>query len=781
MTALMPGRSLAYRLGVSVLALLGAASAAAAQQMADRYRTAERMLSWHAEDLIVGDEVDANWLDGSRFWYRSERPNGAFEFLLVDPAQNTRAPVFDNARLAAAMSLANDTSYDPVKLPFDTFEFVDGQQVIAFQASERRFRCNVNAYRCTVGDTLPDQTPFVVSPDSAWQAFVHEHNVYIRPFEGGDSIQLTTDGAEYWSYGLGAPRPRDLVQGEPRRPEIRWSPDSRLVAVVRADERNVGRMHLVSSTHQRPKHYAYPYALPGDTILPRETIHVIDVQTQGKVVVDVNGADAALEITQPSPVRIQLDGARDSLWSADSGELHFTTLTRGSKRARLLEANAATGAVRVLTGDSSDTFVELGQRGPDNWHVTDDGEDVIWWSERDGWAHLYRYDGSGNLTNRITEGPWTVAELLYVDEASDRIYFTARGREPDRLLYYRHLYRVGFDGSGLTLLTPEDADHEIDFSPSGEFFIDTYSRIEQPPVTVLRAAEDGRVIRTLEQADVSALQAIGWQPAEVFKVKARDGVTDIYGVMYKPTDFDPTKTYPIIDHIYPGPQIGSVGSWEFKGGGEEFSLAQLGFIVIEIDHMGTPFRSKAFHDFYYGNMGDNGIPDHMAALKQLAARHAFLDLDRVGIYGHSGGGFASTDAILRYPDFFDVAVSSSGNHDNRSYGNYWGEKYQGLLVRDTVAETTNYRNQVNALLAENLEGDLLLMHGDLDDNVHPAMTIQLVDALIEANEDFDLIIAPDRFHGLGEPYFIRRRWDYFVERLLGESPPENYEITRPEN
>lgn len=374
---------------------------------------------------------------------------------------------------------------------------------------------------------------------------------------------------------------------------------------------------------------------------------------------------------------------------------------------------------------------------------------------------------------------WAAGDVLYVDQARKQIYFTGRGREEGRLIYYAHLYKVGFDGSGLTLLTPEDANHRISFSPSGRFFVDTYSRIEQPPVTVVRRASDGRVVMKLEEADISRLEEIGWKPGEVFTVKARDGVTDLYGVIWFPSNLDPSKKYPVVEYIYPGPQVGSVGQWAFTTGGEHRAMAELGFIVVQLDHMGTPLRSKAFHDNYYGNFIDNGLPDHIAALKQLGARYPFMDLDRVGIWGHSGGGFASTDAVLRFPEFYKVAVSGAGNHDNRSYNIYWAEKYQGFLQRDSVRKTDNFEASANKTYAKNLQGKLLLMHGDMDDNVHPAMTIQLVDELIKANKDFDLIIAPDRAHGLNEPYFIRRRWDYFVRHLMGVEPPTNYEIKRP--
>ena len=758
---------------VATLVALTSTRPLPAQTQVD-YRRAEQMLSWHASPLVTGDSVSPNWLPNqNRFWYRNKTASGA-AFVLIDPVRNTRRLVFDNARLAAAMSLANDTSYDPVKLPFRTFDFVENERAIEFKASKKLFRCALATYSCTVGDTLPDDRPFVVSPDSMWEAFSYEYNLYIRPREGGDSVQLTTDGEMYWSYGLTAPRPRHLLKDDspPRTPRLRWSPDSKQIAVPRIDERNVEHMHYISYTGQRTRHFSQPYALPGDSVIPLPAVHVVNIDTKSNVKIELPA----------TAVRISLAGTpRDSVWSSESGKLNFVWYTRGSKSLYLIEADAATGATRVLAKDSAATFVELSPRDPPSWYVSDNGNDVIWWSERDGWAHLYLFDGNGNLKNQITRGAWTVGAVQHVDEGARQIYFTARGREPDRLLYYAHLYRVKFDGSELTLLTPEDAHHRVEFSPNGRHFVDTYSSIETPPVTALRSARDGRVIRRLEEADVSRLEAIGWSPGDVFTVKARDGITDLYGVMYKPSNFDPAKQYPVLDYIYPGPQVGSVRRWWWTTGGEQRATAELGFIVVAVDHLGTPFRSKAFHDNYYGNFGDNGIPDHITALKQLAVRHPYIDLDRVGIWGHSGGGFASTDAILRYPDFYKVAVSGAGNHDNRSYNIYWAEKYQGLLKRDTLRNSDNFEASANQSLVSNLRGKLLLMHGDMDDNVHMAMTIQVVNQLIKANKDFDLIIAPDRAHSLNEPYFIRRRWDYFVRHLLGAEPPQGYEIVKPEN
>lgn len=783
------------------VALCGAAIPLVTLHAQVTYTRAERFLPWNTSPLVAGDSVRVQWLlDGNRFWYRNKTAAGA-EFVIVDPVRNTRSLLFDNARLAAAMSVANDTSYDPKRLPFRTFRFTDdekNEREIEFTSAKRRFVCDISSYHCTVRDTTRSEVPFVRSPDKKTEAFVHKFNVYVRPRGGGDSTQLTTDGEQYWSYGLTEPRPSDLQRPQPRRPTIRWSPDGKKLVVSRSDERKVAHMPYISYTPQRPKAYSQPYALPGDTIVPLPGFHIIDIATKTNLAVTLS----------PRPNQLSVSGsARDSVWSANSDKVYVTWFTRGSKSAYLGVVDARTGASRVIARDSTKTYVEIAPpTDPPSWYVTRNDDDLFWWSERDGWAHLYRMDAtavtvvaqagaqatngaktgsavsafrSGAVKSQITSGAWNVGAIDHVDETARQIYFTARGREDGRLPYYAQLYRVGYDGTGLTRLTPEDGHHEIQFSPSGKYFIDTYSRIEQPPVSVLRAVPDARIVRKLEEADVSRLQGIGWKPGQVFSVKARDGVTDLYGVIYLPAKLDSTKRYPIIDHIYPGPQVGSVGTWSFKSGGEPFALAELGFVVIQLDHLGTPGRSKAFHDNYYGNFGDNGLPDHVAAIKQLAARYKFIDLDRVGIFGHSGGGFASTDAILRYPDFFKVAVSGAGNHDNRSYNIYWSEKYQGLMQRDTLRKTDNFDGSANKTMAKNLRGHLLLMHGDMDDNVHPAMTIQVVDELIKANKTFDLIIAPNRNHALNEPYFIRRRWDYFVQHLLGETPPVNYEIVRP--
>jgi len=803
--------SAALLVGALVALPLRTVTAQNTSAMQANYTRAEQMLNWNTTQLIYGDSVRPQWLlDGNRFWYRNKTANGP-EYVVVDPTRNTKSLLFENTRLAAAMSVANDTSYDPSRLPFRTFRFTaDGknEREIEFTANKKRFLCDIIIYSCAVRDTLASEVPYVLSPDKKWEAFVRSYNVYVRPRGGGDSTQLTTDGVQYWSYGLAEPRPSELQRPQPRRPQLRWAPDSRKLVVYRADERRVAHMPYISYTPQRPKAYSQPYALPGDTIIPVPGFHILDREAKSNV---------AVKLT-PTPVQLSINGsARDSTWSPGSDKVYVTWFTRGSKSAYFAAVDASTGAMKTIARDSSKTYVEISPPSggdPVSWYVTRDGKDAFWWSERDGWSHLYRMDAdggaaavalagapnggpsanamssplvattvasmfrSGTVKNQVTSGQWNVGSIQFVDETTKQIYFTGRGRESGNP-YYNRLYRINYDGSGLVLLTPEDANHEVEFSPSGKYFVDSYSRVEKAPVTLLRATPDGRIVRKLEEAVTTRLEAAGWKPAQTFSVKARDGVTDIYGVIYLPSKLDTTKKYPIISNIYPGPQVGSVGAWRFKDGGETFSLAELGFVVIQLDHLGTPLRSKSFHDNYYGNFGDNGLPDHITAIKQLAAKYKFIDLERVGIFGHSGGGFASTDAILRYPDFFKVAVSGAGNHDNRSYNIYWAEKYQGLMLKDSAKKTDNFEGSANKTMAKNLRGHLLLMHGDMDDNVHPANTIQVVDELIKANKTFDLIVAPNRNHGLNEPYFIRRRWDYFVQYLLGDTPPDNYEIVRP--
>ncbi|MDQ6828123.1 MAG: S9 family peptidase [Gemmatimonadota bacterium] len=752
------------------LAMVGSPLAAHAQQV-----------DYHRADLIrvtagrvLNNAVVPQWFeDSTRFWYRVNGAAGPV-YYLVDPTARAKRPLFDNARLAASMSVAGDTAFDPGNLGFTTIKLINKEQSIEMRVGKRRYECELASYKCQKTDTSKTETPVwaIQSPDKKWEAFNHKFNIWIRPAEGEkrDSVQLTTDGIAEFEYGLQAPQlPPPPENPQRPRPMLIWSPDSKKIAVIRTDERRVRKYPVYSSTGITPRLFQYVFAVPGDSIIPKYDVHVLDVDAKTNV---------RVQDEPQAHVVHGMSGLQAIKWAKKSDKLYVTNALRGAKRVRLTVVDLKSGQWKKITGDSTSTYLELfaGGGGAPNWDVANDGQDVLWYSERDGWAHLYRYDESGKLKNQITSGPWAVAAIAKVDAPAQQVYYTAWGKEPG-VPYYARLYRTSFDGATTTLLTPEEGNHTIRFVPTGKFFVDTYARADVPPITTLRSAVDGHIVMPLEKADAALLYSVGWTPAEVFKVKARDGMTDLWGLMYKPSNFDSTKKYPIITHIYPGPQVGSVGDWGFNTGqsGAARALAELGFIVVEIDHLGTPKRSKAFHDFYYANLGDNGIMDHVVGIKQLAAKHAYIDMDRVGVFGHSGGGFASTDAMFRFPDFFKVAVSEAGNHDNRTYGYWWGEKYQGLFKRDSVTKKDNYEGSANYAMAGNLKGKLLLMHGDMDTNVHPANTLRVVDALIKADKDFDMLIIPDSPHGFPD-YAIKKGWDYFVRYLAGGTPPVNYHL-----
>jgi dipeptidyl-peptidase-4 len=757
------------------MVLILTAIALDAQVTKEDYIRAERFLPANARKLVFKTEVRPNWIgESDRFWYLNNTQEGK-EFILVEPARSTRRLAFEHVKLAAALSKESGKAYVHNKLPFTSFEFVQDGRAIQFDVGKDRWTCNLKTYECTKTEK-PKRKPIheLISPDESWAAFVKDYNIYVRPADKEEEIVLTSDGEEYYDYGS-SPEGRTTTVTErllkrKRPPVALWSPDSKKLVTHKLDQRKVGELHLVQSVPSkgsRPVLHSYRYSLPGDKELPLAELVILDVEKKTKIVVEADPLLAPFW----SPIDLQY-----VWWSKDSDKVYFLWEERGCKVLKLFEADAQTGKTRMLIEESGKTYVEphpLISSQP-NVRILGSGSEIIWFSERDGWAHLYLYDGNkGTLKNQITKGAWAVHDIVHVDESTRWIYFLANGREKGRSPYFRHLYRAKLDGSNLELLTPEEGDHEVAFSKTNKYFVDTFSKVDAAPVSVLRSV-NGRVIRKLEEADVELLLATGWKWPEPFCVKARDGITDIYGTIFRPSKFDPKKKYPVIDSIYPGPQIiQNFPIFSVDLPGNVLALAELGFIVITIDGMGTPLRSKLFHDVSYGKLGEaGGLEDHITGLRQLATRYPYMDLTRVGIYGHSGGGFASARAILAYPDFYKVAVSSAGSHDVRSYISLWGEKYQGLL------KGKNYENQVNANLAKNLKGKLLLVYGDMDDNVHPAMTIQLINALIKENKDFDLVVLPNNNHSFSRyrMYFTRRRWDYFVKHLLGEEPPKGYKI-----
>ena len=764
------------RLAVLSLGLLAAARADLAARQTQPYRPAavtaedyaraEGYLSANMNPLVLGGAVAPRFFDGDRFWYRNAFSEG-FEYIVVDPERRTRRRAFDHAAMARALSAASGQSFSPFALPDDGGITTAGA---TFDVGDARYLCDLGARACArqAGEDALGRN-YVLSPDGAKAAFRRGENLWVRDVASGQETQLTTDGIQDFGYATD-----NAGWTRSDRPVVRWSPDSRKIATFQHDARGVSEMGLVSTEAGAPRIEVWKYPLPEDTVIFRIS----------RVVVHLDG---------PRVVRLQMppDQHRSTIcdhiscggtfsdveWSPDSRQLAFVSSSRDHKEATLRIADPETGAVRTVMDEKVATFFESGFNKV-NWHLLAASNEILWYSQRDDWGHLYLYDaGTGQLKRQITQGAWNVLQVLKVDEQNRTLYFTGAGREPGDP-YFQYFYSVDMDRGDVRLLTPDSATHTITLAPSENTFVDVWSTPSIPPTSVVRDLR-GREAVALEKADISRLKAAGWQAPESFVVKARDGQTDLYGLLYRPSKFDPTKRYPVVNYIYPGPQTGSVGSRSFSAARRDHqSLAELGFVVVELDAMGTPMRSKSFHAAYYGNMGDNGLPDQVGGIQQLARRNPWMDVDRVGIWGHSGGGFASTAGILRYPDFYKVAVSGAGNHDNRIYEDDWGEKWQGLLTVNPDG-STSYDNQANQLLAANLKGKLLLAHGTMDNNVPPNNTLAVADALIAANKDFDLLMLPNRRHGFAmEDYMIRRRWDYFVKNLLGAEPPREYEMGR---
>ena len=740
------------------------------------YARAERFLGATSNPLVSGMAGRPTWQPDGRFWYRVSAAGGGSAFMMVDPVKRTRTAAFDHARLANALTAVSGSRVEGDRLPFQTFDLTaDGSSLTALVRGQR-WRCDLTRYACERAAGAASAPPnSSTSPDGKWAAYIKDHNLWMRDLWSGAEGALTTDGVKDFGY---ATNNAGWVHND--SPVLTWSADSRQIATFQHDGRGVRDMYLVSTNVGTPTLQAWKYPVPGDSVIFRVSRVII---SQGP-----DGVPRMVRLQMPPDQHrstvsdhIACGGSIcDAQWYDDGSHLAFISSSRDHKEAWLRIADARTGAVREVLYEQSATQVGDASLPENLWRVLPASNEFIWWSQRDNWIHLYLYDlTTGQLKNRITTGDGNVSAIVRIDEKARQIWFSAHGKETGRDPYLQHLYRVGFDGKGLTLLTPEPSNHTVTVSPDGRHIVDTYSTTDVPPVTVLRD-RNGKVLQTLERAEVSALVASGWRAPVSIKVKARDGQTDLYGLMFLPSKLDSTKKYPIINHIYPGPQSGSVGPRSFvPSRGDNQALAELGFIVVEIDGMGTPDRSKSFHDYYYGRMGDNTIPDQVAGMKELASRHPFIDIETVGIWGHSGGGFATAAAMFRHPDFFDVGIAESGNHDNRNYEDDWGERYQGLLVRHDSSD--NYAAEANQTYAKDLKGKLFLIHGMMDDNVPPYNTTLVADALMKAGKDFEMLMLPQARHGFGAdgPYIMRRRWDYFVTHLQGNIPPKEYSIGRP--
>ena len=766
------------------------------------------------DKLIFSTSVSPQWLEKSnRFWYTYETPAGK-SWYIVDPNARSKQPLFDNGKMAAQLTRHIKDPFDAQHIDLRNLEFTDDERSIRFEVvstkdtlksdKEREnaknkadslkkkvffFEYNLQTQQLVeVGEESkpkPHLSWASFSPDTSTVIFAKNYNLYwmdranyekAREDEKDSTIvehQITSDGVQYYAWG-GDPNntmsdDKDMTE-ERRSARITWSPDGRYFVVTRKDTRGILPLWVINNVEgKRPTLETYKYQMPGEVDSAEQELYLFDFASKTPKKIDVaafKNQTLSIWSDNPSYRGRRANEIRVNTWLGASDRFFFARTSRDMKR---IDVGTITvdGTVNILVEERSNTYLDV--QPP---KLINDGEEFVFWSERDGWGHFYLYDKDGNLKNQITSGEYFSSEVVGLNEGTRTLYFHANGRESDENPYYQHLYSVKLDGSALKLLNPGDYDHQSDMDENNRFFVDNYSRVNTAPVSVLYNSA-GEKLMDLETTDLSRLFETGYQFPEPFTVKAADGITDLYGVMYKPFDFDSTRVYPIIEYIYPGPQTEAVNAAFGASMDRTDRLAQFGFVVITVGNRGGhPSRSKWYHNYGYGNLRDYGLADKKVAAEQLADRYSFIDINRVGITGHSGGGFMSMAAMLVYPDFFKVAVSRSGNHENNIYNRRWSERHHGVTERITnEGDTTfSYNIDKNSELAQNLKGHLMLATGDIDNNVHPANTIRMANALIKANKRFDFVLLPGQRHGFGDmsEYFFWRMGDYFAEHLLGD-------------
>ncbi len=780
------------------------AAAAYAQERLPEYLQAEKFTQSKLNTMLFSTTVDPHWFQkGNCFWYEYKTSDGT-QWYVVDPVKKTRTPLFDRDELAAQLTETVKDPFEARHLPIRNLKAKEDGKTFTFEVTSTKEIKNEKGKKekevFYFSYDYPSQTLThlkdkekdpkrlswgSISPDKKTVVYAKDLNLYRMSYEDyqkarkdeKDStiveIQITDDGVKDFGYGMPykTVNTDTLCNGKRRAVYGMWSPDSRYFVTVLTDERAVKDLWVLNvMSNPRPTLETYKYQMPGEKEAPVDHLYIFDMQDNSRKEIRTSAyKDQSLGLERRPLEQKQRDmEERTTIWQGDNGRFFLTRSSRDLYRIDICSYTVGQDSIVPVIEERMNTYQETRPL-----KTLAGGKELIHWSERDGWAHLYLYDDKGNLKNRITKGPWHVEEILKVDEKTRTVYFTANGRNADENPYYEHLYKANLDGSGLTQITKGDFFHQVEVDDDAKFVVDNYSRINTVPMCVL-LDNTGKKVMDIQESDFSQLFANGYKFPELFKVKAADGVTDLYGVMYKPFDFDSTKVYPIVDYVYPGPQVEAVYYPFTRMSVRTDRLAQAGFIVISVGQRGGhPSRSKWYHNYGYGNMRDYPLADHKYAIEQLANRHPFIDIDRVGIHGHSGGGFMSTAAICQYPDFFKVAVSCAGNHDNTIYNRWWSETHHG--VKETVSEkgdtTFVYKIGTNPEIAKNLKGHLLLVHGDIDDNVHPGNTTRVVNALIRAGKRFDMLMLPQQRHSFGDmnEYFYWRMVDYFSEHLKGQS------------
>jgi dipeptidyl aminopeptidase/acylaminoacyl peptidase len=811
---------------IFMLILINIVSAQKNEYTPANYAQAARFAPKKVDKMVFSLNVDAHWLKKSdRFWYMYQTTDGK-KWYIIDAAKGEKKQLFDNAVLAAKLTRITNDPMDAQHLNIDSMRFVKDENWIQFEvkSSIEIEKKDTTAKKGTVAakdkkifyfeyniqnGELVELTEFKkpkrkpnwanISPDGNTIVFGRNHNLYwmdksnyekaLKNEEDSTIVEtaITTDGVEHYSYHNDS-QGESNVEKEKNKTKrkstfILWSPDSKYFVLNRTDNRKVKDLWVINSiADPRPTLETYKYWMPGEKEAPVEHLLLFDATLKtAKEITAGAFKDQDVNIwSDPGKASNRDDDVKPMIWLGDNTKFYMSRTSRDLKRIDVVCVDVKSASTKTLIEERLNTYVEIRRLG-----LVNDGKELIQWSEDDGWAHFYLYDENGKLKNQITSGAWHCEDILGIDEKNRVLYFSANGREANEDPYYLHAYRVNFDGSGLRLLNPGEFDHAASMDDNNRYLVNNFSRVNTVPKSVLYNAE-GKKIMDLETADLSNLFAAGYKFPQPFKAKADDGITDLYGVMYKPFDFDSTKKYPIVEYVYPGPQTEAVNKAFSKGLDRTDRLAQLGMVVITLGNRGGhPSRSKWYHNYGYGNLRDYGLADKKAVAEQLADKYAFLDINRVGIHGHSGGGFMSTAAMLVYPDFFKVAVSSAGNHDNSIYNRWWSEKHHGVkeIISEKGDTSFQYNIEKNPDLAKNLKGRLLLSHGEIDNNVHPANSIRVVNALIKANKRFDMIVLPTQRHGFGDmtEYFFWKMSDYFSRYLIGdttERPVDEEEMNR---
>ena len=770
----------------------------------NRYELAERFTAPKLQNMLFSTTVDPHYFkSGDKFWYSYKTSNGT-KWYVVDPALRKREPLFDHAKLASQLSEIMHDPFIAEQLPIRNLEVGDDNKTFTFEVTSSQFAKDENGkenkkekavfyfsydYTTKALTHLKDKKKETkqlrwasVSPDGKTVVYAKDLNLYRMSREDYEKlkkdekdstvveIQITTDGVKDFGYGqpYSLLNTDTLCNGKRKGVYGVWSPDSRYFVTVLSDSRAVKELWVINAIAEpRPTLESYKYQMPGEKEAPQYHMYLFDMTDNSRKEINTSCfKDQTLSVAhKPFEHKQRHMYDQPSVWLGDNNRFFVTRSSRDLHRIDICSYTIGEDALRPIIEERLNTYIEVRPLS-----ALADGKGLIQWSERDGWAHLYLYDDQGNLKRRLTEGPWHVHEIVKVDEKRRVVYFTAMGREEGENPYYQHFYSVSLDGGAVKLLNKGDFFHDPVMDDAAHYFVDNFSRVDTVPETALYDYM-GNKLMTLETSDFSQLFANGYKFPETFKVKAADGVTDLYGVMYKPFDFDPNKSYPIVDYVYPGPQTEATCYPFTRMTVRTDRLAQAGMIVISVGNRGGhPNRSKWYHNYGYGNLRDYGLADQKAAIEQLAARHSYIDINRVGIHGHSGGGFMSTAAILQYPDFFKAAVSCAGNHDNKIYNRWWSETHHGVKeeVKENGDTTFVYKISSNPEIAKRLKGHLLLVHGDLDNNVHPGNSTRVINALIRANKRFDMLYLPTQRHGFGDmnEYFYWRLVDHFTDYLV---------------